>query len=150
MATIFSTKQNNNTINLALLLLRVIFGLTMLFHGYNKLVNFTTMSQSDFWTKDINFLGLGGAVSLGLVVFAEFFCALFLIIGLATRPALLVLIFCMAYALFATHKGQIFEYGKDGNLEGLESSFLYLVYYGILLLTGAGSYSVDKFLFKNK
>lgn len=143
-----NTKMSANGLNIALLIIRVLFGITMLIHGYEKLVNFGSMSNADFWDKQVNFLGLGGKISLGLVVFAEFFCAIFLILGLFTRPALLALIICMAYAYFVTHKGHIFERNEKGAIEGIESAFQYLLIYFALLLTGPGKFSIDKLIFK--
>jgi putative oxidoreductase len=148
MAFLFSSKFNNSALHSALLVFRVIFGFTMLIHGYDKLVGFDGASQSDFWAKEVNFLGLGGKVSLGLVIFAEFFCAILLIIGLATRFALIVLIICMGYAWLITHNASIFSHNNKGNIEGLESAFEYLLVYAALLLTGPGNYSADKLLLK--
>ena len=83
----------------------------------------------------MNFLGLGPAVSLALVVFAEFFCSILLVIGFMTRAALIPLIITMAVAVFSAHSGDIFGKG--------ELAALYLVTYTSLLLTGPGRYSID-------
>jgi putative oxidoreductase len=145
---LLNTKISANGLHIAILVIRVVFGVTMLFHGYEKLIDFSTMSSSDFWAKQVNFLGMGGKVSLALVVFAEFFCAIFLILGLFTRPALIILIICMAYAWLFTHKAHIFSKNEQGNIEGIESAFEYVLIYIALLLTGPGKYSIDKLLFK--
>jgi putative oxidoreductase len=147
-STLLKTNMSANGLNTALLIIRVVFGVTMLIHGYDKLMGFAEMSASPFWTQQVNFLGMGGKVSLALVIFAEFFCALFLILGIFTRPALAVLIFCMAYAWLVTHKAHVFSKNDKGHIEGLESAFQYLLVYIALLFTGPGKFSVDKVLFK--
>jgi putative oxidoreductase len=70
-----------------------------------------------------------------MVIFAEFFCALFIIIGLFTRLATIPLIITMSVALFKAHNVDIF--GK-GELAGL-----YLTCFLVLLLLGPGKVSVD-------
>jgi putative oxidoreductase len=107
----------------------------MAHHGYGKLTNFSSIEP-----KFMEFLGLSKGVSLGLVVFAEFFCSLFLILGLFTRFALVPLAITMLVAAFKAHGGDIFG---DG-----EMAFLYLAIYVSLLLKGAGKYSADALLFE--
>jgi len=71
-------------INLGLLILRVGVSFSMIYlHGYPKLVNF-----SEFSSEFADPFGVGNGVSLGLVLFAEFFCSLFLTIGLLTRSSI--------------------------------------------------------------
>jgi putative oxidoreductase len=83
----------------------------------------------------MNFLGIGSTMSLALVVFAEFFCSLFLILGLFTRLATIPLVIATCVMIFKAHKGDIFG---DG-----EHAALYLIGYIVLLLVGPGRVSVD-------
>ncbi len=129
---ILSTKINDTQVNIALLLLRVTAGVLMANHGYQKLTNF-----ADIEPKFMEFMGLSKGISLGLVVFSEFFCSLLLVAGLATRFALVPLIITMMVAVFDAHSGEIFGKG--------ETAFLYLAIYVTLLLKGAGKYSADGF-----
>ena len=87
MNKLLSTKYSTGAFNTAMLLLRLALGILMMMHGYNKLVHFADMQH-----KFMNFLGLGSTLSLILVIFAEFFCSLFLILGLFTRLATIPLI----------------------------------------------------------
>ena len=106
-------------------------GLTMLVnHGYGKLVHFADR-KNDF----MNFLGLGSTTSLALVIFAEFFCAIFIILGLFTRFTVIPLIIAMSVAFFQAHDGAIFGKG--------ESAALFLSGFLALLLCGPGRISVD-------
>jgi putative oxidoreductase len=134
---ILSTKINDSQVNIALLLLRVTAGVLMAHHGYGKLTKF-----SEIEPQFMEFLGLSKSISLGLVVFAEFFCSVLLIAGLATRFALIPLIITMLVAVFDAHAGDIFGKGQ--------TAFLYLAIYLTLLLKGAGKYSVDGFLFNKE
>ncbi len=130
MKKLLSTGYTDWAFNIAMLVLRVGLGLMMLPHGYNKLVHFSTMKN-----KFINFLGMGSTVSLSLSLFAEFFCAVFVIIGLFTRFTVLPLIIGMSVALFKAHNAAIFG---DG-----EKSALYLAGFIVILLVGPGKASVD-------
>ena len=125
-----STNYSAGAFNFAMLIYRCIVGALMLEGGYGKLVKFGTM-KNEF----INFMGMGQTVSLSLVVFAEFFCSIFLILGLFTRLATIPLIITMGVALFMVHHFNIMGDGKV--------AFLYLCSYLILLLVGPGKISVD-------
>ena len=85
-------------------------------------------------------MGLGSSISLALVIFAEFFCSLFIILGLFTRLAVIPLMIVMGVALFKAHKGQFFG---DG-----EMAAVYLAGYITLLLLGPGRVSVDSMVGK--
>ena len=130
MKKLLSTKYSANAVNAALLILRIGVGVLMLNHGYSKLINFATM-QDNF----MNFLGIGKTASLALVIFAEFFCSVFLILGLFTRLAAIPLLITMAVALFKAHNLEVFGKG--------ELPALYLVAYFVLLLIGPGKISAD-------
>lgn len=130
MKKLLSTGYTDWAFNIALLVLRVGMGLMMLSHGYNKLVHFSTMKN-----KFMNFLGMGSTVSLSLSLFAELFCAVFVIIGLFTRFSVLPLVIGMSVALFKAHNAAIFG---DG-----EKAALYLAGFIAILLVGPGKASVD-------
>ena len=89
----------------------------------------------------MNFMGLGEETSLMLVVFAEFLCALLLVVGLFTRLATIPLIFTMCVALFVVHIADPFS--------DKEASILYLVPYLVIFLLGPGKFSLD-FLIWNR
>jgi putative oxidoreductase len=137
MKWLFSTKISPTNINIALLLLRVVAAAFMLSHGIPKLMNMMA-GTSKFGDP----IGLGKDISLGLTVFAEFVCSILLLLGLATRFALIPLIITMLVAGFIVHGADPF--GKK------EMALLYLAIYVTLLLTGPGKYSVDNALGRNK
>ena len=76
--------------NLGLLLLRLAFGGFMAFgHGLGKLTHFGEKSEV------FELFGLGSSVTLALAAFAEFFCSIALMLGLATRLVLIPLMVTM-------------------------------------------------------
>lgn len=135
MKKLLSTKYSAGAFSTAMLVLRLGLGILMLMHGYNKLVHFAD-KQNTF----MNFLGMGSTISLALVVFAEFFCSLFLILGLFTRLAAIPLIIATLVMIFKSHNGDILG---DG-----EHAALYLTGYLVLLLVGPGRASVDSMIGK--
>jgi putative oxidoreductase len=126
--------------HLGILLLRVSFGLSMLFlHGIPKLDKLTA---GDPEIAFYNFLNIGAEASLALAVFAEVFCAALLSLGLFSRISTLPLLFTMFVAFFVVHAQDAFA--------DKEMSFVYLIVYTTLLITGPGKFSMDGFLKSRK
>jgi putative oxidoreductase len=133
--TLFHSGKHKPLPSFALLILRVALGGMMLTHGYTKLLNFVELS-----TRFPDPFGLGHGLSLGLVVFAEVVCAVLIIIGLGTRWASIPLIITMLVIVFNIHFHQPFS--------KMEVPLLYLTGFVVLLLMGAGKYSLDKMISK--
>ena len=130
MKKLTSTKYSAGAFNLGMLVLRLGMGGLLLPHGYDKLVKF-----AEYKGQFINFLGLGTAVSLGLTIFAEFFCSALVILGLFTRFAAIPPLIAMLVALFEAHKGLIFGEG--------EHAALYAFGFFVIMVLGPGRISVD-------
>lgn len=135
MKRIFSYKYSDTSVSIALLLLRLAVGGLMIPHGYQKLGSFAAESQG--FADPFH---IGGPLSMGLLIFAEFFCAILIVAGLMTRLACIPLIIAMGVALLDAHDGKIFG---DGEQAGL-----YLFGYMALLLAGPGKYSMDRLIGK--
>ena len=135
MRKLFSSKYSAGAFNAAMLFLRLAFGILMMNHGYQKLLHFADKQHSF-----MNFLGMGSTLSLALVIFAEFFCALFTMLGLFTRLAAIPLIIATCVMIFKVHNGDVFG---DG-----ETAALYLTGFLVLLLVGPGRVSVDSMIGK--
>lgn len=135
MKKLLSTKYSGSAFNVAMLLLRVSLGVMMVPNGYNKMVNFGKY-KNDF----LNFMGMGTTVSLGLVVFAELFCAGLLILGLFSRLAAIPLIITMLVAAIEAHNADIFGEGQH--------AALFAVGFLVIVLVGPGKISVDGVLGK--
>lgn len=130
MRKLLSIKYSAGAFNFSMLLIRLAFGLLMIIqHGMPKLMNFAEKAQG-FYDP----IGIGSKASLVLVLFAEIFCSLFIILGLFTRLAVIPLIIVMCFAFFGANKGDIV---------GGEMAILYLSAYLVLLFLGPGRVSVD-------
>lgn len=117
------------------LILRVGVSLLMLTHGYAKL---TRAIGGDHSFADP--IGIGEELSLVLTVFAEFFCSVLLILGLASRAVLIPLIITMTVVTFIIH--------GDDPFDKKEHALLFLIPYITLFLTGPGKFSIDSGLYK--
>lgn len=136
MKKLFSTKSSDSAFTLATLLLRLGAGsLILVNHGLDKLIHF-----SDKASRFSDPFHIGSTTSLALIVFAEFFCAAFIILGLFTRLAAIPLIIGMGVALFYSHNGQLFGDGEE--------ACLYMVCFLVILLLGPGKASLDSFIAK--
>jgi putative oxidoreductase len=136
MKRLFSTRVSDSTLSIALFVLRVGAGsLMMIQHGLDKLQNFAKKSATF-----ADPFGIGHTASLSLTLFAEFFCAAFIILGLFTRLAAIPLVIAMSVALFFAHKGEFFGQG--------ESAGLYLICFLTILFAGPGKASMDRFIGK--
>ncbi|MCB9169368.1 MAG: DoxX family protein [Flavobacteriales bacterium] len=122
--------------DLGLLLLRLSMGGTMVIqHGWPKLSGF-----ADRMDKFSDPLGISAPVSLALIVFAEFFCAVLVVLGLWTRAAVIPLLIGMGVIVFVVKSGQTF--GER------ELPILYLCAFLTLFFTGSGRYSIDRVSFR--
>ena len=130
MRALYSSKYSAGAVNTALFILRVGAGILIMKHGYDKLTHFNTMQD-----KFMNFLHMGSTVSLVFVIFAEFFCAILLILGLFTRLACVPLIIDMCVAFFIVQNADFFGKG--------EHEVLFLISFVTILFTGPGRISVD-------
>ena len=146
MKKLLSTTIEPIHLSLGLLLIRIIIGVVMAFYGYEKLMHFSEMAASDFWAKEISFLGFTGKIPLALTIFAEFFCSLLLLIGLFTRLALIPLLICMGYIIIVVAQFSIIDSGDNGIQ--VNTAFVYFMIYLALFLTGPGEYSIDAQLSK--
>jgi putative oxidoreductase len=120
--------------SLALLILRLgACGLLIFGHGWRKLESFQALAA-----KFPDPIGLGGATTLSLAIFAEVFCAAAVALGLLTRVTVIPILGTLAVAGFIHHAADPFP--------KKELAFLFLVAFLPLLVAGAGRYSLDTLL----
>jgi putative oxidoreductase len=103
----------------------------MLTHGWPKLVDYSQKASSF-----ADPLHIGNNISLGLVIFAEFFCSILVVVGLGTRFAafpIMVTMFIVSFIINGSHP-----------VADRELPILYLSAFTAILMLGAGSYSLDK------
>jgi putative oxidoreductase len=132
MKRLLTTACSETSFNISVLLMRITFGgLIFMNHGLTKLKKFGTLQNTFSDPFDI-----GPMPSLLLVIFAEVFCALFIVVGLFTRLAAIPLIIAMSVVVFMINKGQPFNKS--------ELPLLFLAAFVALLFTGSGKYSIDR------
>lgn len=132
---VFHPGNYTKKIDVALLLLRVVTGGFMLTHGIGKLSKLLSGGSITFADP----VGAGATASLALAVFAEVFCSIFLIVGIATRLSAVPPLITMLVAGFIVQAGAGF--GKQ------ELPLLYATIYVILAVAGAGKASLDKWVY---
>jgi len=130
MSKLLSTKYSTGAFNFGMLVLRLGVGILLASHGFDKLTHFAAMKP-----HFMNFMDIGQTASLSLDIFAEFFCSIFLILGLFTRLACVPIIITMLVILIKVTHGEIFGEG--------EKASLYLAGTLTLLFCGPGKISVD-------
>lgn len=133
-----STKSNPVITDFFLLVVRIFIGFAMLSHGFPKLQQLISGEEIQFF----DFLSLGPKITLALVVFAEFVCSIFLILGLFTRIAVFFLIVTMAVAGLLVHGADPFS--------KREASLLYLSVYLLIISLGPRKFSVDQMISKRR
>ena len=121
--------------DLGKLLLRLVLGILLLFHGIAKLT--TGISGIEGLVAAH---GLPSFLASGVYV-GEVIAPILLIIGMYTRLAGLFVVINMAVAVFLVHPGHFFELAGSGGWK-LELQSLYLFGGLAVALLGAGSYSV--------
>jgi putative oxidoreductase len=122
--------------NLGLLIIRLASGGLMAFlHGWPKLVGF--IDKMDSFPDPLH---VGSIASLTLTVFAEFFCALLIVLGVFTRPAAIILSFTMFVAAFVVHSGD--------PLGEREMAMFFLAAYLTIFFNGSGKYSLNRLSFR--
>ncbi|MCO6146743.1 DoxX family protein [Flavobacterium sp. NRK1] len=133
---LFDTSRDKKLYHTGLLLLRLVVSCFMLTHGAQKFM----MLFSGEPIKFADPFGLGETLTLVLAFIAEFVCSIFILIGFATRLAVIPPIINMFVIVFVVHN-------TDG-FDRQELPGLYLVIYVLLLIIGSGKYSVDHLINK--
>jgi len=131
MRKLLSTSYSDGAFNFALLVQRVATGLLMLIgHGLPKISNFSDLSSSFYDPFHI-----GHRQSLILVILAELFCSMLMVLGLFTRIVAFVLVVDLSVAVFIYHYGQ--------PLKNVDLGAIYLTSVFTIMILGPGRVSVD-------
>lgn len=129
--------MKKNLHHIALLILRVAFGGMMLVHGIPKL--------NSLFVTPISFpdpIGVGSGLSLVLALLGELVAPAFIIIGFKTKWAAIPALLTMFVAAFVVH--------ADDPFEIKEKALLFFFAFLVILLLGAGKFSVDGYLSNKK
>ena len=138
MRNTYTTNLSLPKVDIGLLIFRLGIAGLMLTHGTPKLIRF-------FGSEEITFadpLGLGQVFTFSFAVFAEFICAVLVLLGLGTRLAVIPLMLTMAVAAFIVH-------ASDG-FRVQELPLLFLFGFLLLFFTGSGKYSLDHYFLMSK
>ena len=121
--------------DLGKLVLRLMLGVLILFHGISKVVNGVNGITAAV-------AGTGLPAELGyFVYFGEVVGPILLILGIATRIGALLIVANMGVALVLSHAAQLLTISKSGGY-GLELQALYLFTALAIVILGAGRYSL--------
>ena len=125
--------QNND---IAKLLLRLLVGGMMMFHGLDKIIN----GISGVKKLTVN-AGLPEFFAYGVYI-GEVIVPILIILGLYARGASIVLAFTMVMAIFLAYGGDLFTLGKHG-APLIELPLFYLVLSLVIFFLGSGRYAVN-------
>lgn len=130
------TDIKNENVNFGLLLLRLFAGLSIAFaHGIHK------VPPSDGFVQGVSELGFPFPVMFAWCsAFAEFAGGILMALGLATRPAALLIGINVGVAAFLQHANDPY------NVK--EMALLYLFIALLVFITGSGKYSFDGWINK--
>jgi len=149
------TRNESQWTSMGLLILRLGIGGFLLSHGVGKL----RMLMAGNFEQLGNPIGIGNVPSLVLVTFAEFLCALLVILGLGTRFAAMPVVISMAVAAFVAHAkdplssetaAMAFFAGTSKTWFSKEPALMYLICFLALAFTGAGKFSVDGWIARRR
>jgi putative oxidoreductase len=117
------------------LILRLMLGVLMLFHGIDKIVGgiegITNLFES---------IGLPGAL-VYLIYLGEVLAPVLVVVGYWTRAAAFIIAGNMVVATLVAHSGDFLTLTSNGGY-GLELQFFYLLSSVAIVALGAGRYSV--------
>lgn len=130
---LFPTKLNDTGVSFLLLAFRILFGILLMSHGLQKLMNFDTLAA-----VFPDPLGVGSHLSLTLAIFGELICSIGFVLGAFYRLAMIPMIFTMGVIYFIVLAGEPFS--------KRELPFIYLATFIILYIAGPGRYSFDHFI----
>jgi putative oxidoreductase len=133
--------------SVGLLILRLGIGGYMVGHGAGKLRMLFAGTYEGMGAA----VGLDDELTLGLLVFAEFFCALLVVIGLGTRFAAVPIVIAMAVAALVAHASdpwiadeaarQFFAREVDFPASR-QPALMFMTVFMALIFTGAGRFSI--------
>lgn len=119
------------------LLLRLTFGILILFHGVAKMEN-----GVGWIAKMLQAAGLPGFIAYGAYI-GEVIAPVLIILGIFTRPAALVMAFNILVAVLLVVAGKFFTV-TDVGAWGLEGEALYFFGGLVIMFLDSGRYSVMK------
>ncbi len=138
----------NEQLNIAIFVLRLALGIVFFAHGAQKVMG---------WFGGYGLAGTAGAFKNYMKIpapltyaasFTEFLGSIFIIAGFITRLSALGLLINMIVAIFKVHvkSGFFLSSGEPNKGNGYEFNLALATMSIVLILTGAGQYSLDSIL----
>jgi putative oxidoreductase len=145
---LFDCGTRDGVASMGFFALRVMTGLMLIFgHGLAKIRNFDAILAKGFHVPDFLPLSfMSPKISLLAAIGAEVGAAAFVVLGLMTRPAAFVVAFTMTIAAFSAMRDAPWFYT---GAPAKELALLYLIPMIVLILTGAGGWSLDAAIFRD-
>ncbi len=146
----FDCGTRDITASTGLLVLRVLTGLMLLIgHGIPKITHYA--AWKDFFYVPAFLPQSWAPASLMACIAAEVLGSTLVILGLASRPAAFVVGFCMVTAGFGKMGATPWFQNPTATLiETKELAVLYLIPMIAIILAGAGAFSLDANIFREK
>ena len=119
--------------SLGLLIMRLMVGGLMLFHGVAKIMHPDSLN---FISGTLSSVGLPAFIAYGVYI-GEVIAPLMIIAGIFSRYAALVVVINMVFALFLAHTGDVFMLTEHGGWR-LELQAFYLLGALAIVLMGSG------------
>jgi putative oxidoreductase len=126
---------NNHSVGL--LIMRLMVGGLMLFHGVAKI---THPGSVEFIGGTLSNAGLPSLLAYGVYV-GEVVAPLMIIVGIFSRYAALVIVINMVFAVFLMHTGDVFMLTEHGGWR-LELQAFYLLGALAIALVGSGRFAI--------
>lgn len=138
MSAVEITNERASRMDLALLMLRVVFAVLFLLHGIHK------VQHGVGWMEGLlQGHGLPGFLRYGVYV-GEVLAPVLVIVGLFTRPAAAIISVTMIFALWLVHFPTDFVINEQGGALQIELQLLFLFLGVFFALVGAGRLSLGK------
>lgn len=132
-----TNNTNNNSIHIGVLLLRIIIGGIMLFHGISKLhdISFVKIQLVNHALPSIWAYG---------AYIGEIVAPILLMLGYRSRFFAMIIALDCLVAIFLVHKSEIFVINPDTGAWAIETLALFLGGAICLCFTGGGKYVLSK------
>lgn len=143
METLFATDDS-----LSLLILRVVLGVIFFAHGAQKVLGWYGGHGLKATVNSMTSMGLPSPIAY-LVCFFELLGGVGLVLGLLARLSALAVGIVMVGAILTVHKQNGFFMNwelKPGKGHGIETNLGFLTMALVVLLDGAGAFSIDRWL----
>lgn len=120
------------SIDYGIAIVRIVFGLLLIYHGY-EIFHAETMNSYLTWDP---FKNNFGKIMVYAGKGAEFVAGILLLLGLATRLASIIVILTFVFITFFIGNGKFWYQDQH--------PFMFLLFGVLFLLTGAGAWSLKK------